>query len=486
MKQLLAIFCKDARRSRTHIAIVAALTALLAVLTPRYEPMFTSHTADLNRAIDILQFLLPVTWWAAIAHVVHAEPLAGDRAYWFTRPYSRFTLFGAKLLFCAAFILAPFLLSDCAIVYAEGFSPVALFRGLLSRQAVAGAVLLMPALIVAALTRSMRQFVLALLGVAVALILLVPLAAHQGNYAIDALAARSSPVQAWFERWGFALWCAVTAGLLLWIYASRRIAIARGLVIGGAALVFLSSLSTSRAVTRLAPIADRHREIAVAFAPQRGTAGIPPTDAGKVQIDLPVEFSGRDRDLLDWAVVQTSITTPAGGAPWKGPWSAMARTEPAGAIELHLDAVDYDRLRRGPVRIGVVLGVTLYERTESVRVARAGGWMAVPGVGAVSLRNDSPWSYLLWRMPFRYAAERLVYRFYGPDPAAPFHTQSSNGHPISDLFHISPIVQWIVMVNPPKPRVVRSATIDVEREIDFLRRDLVIPDVRLSDWVVAN
>ena len=70
MKEALHIFLKDARRAWPYIVIVLAITAALAYLTPRYTPWFGFGAERLNRTVTILQFLLPVSWWFAIAHVV--------------------------------------------------------------------------------------------------------------------------------------------------------------------------------------------------------------------------------------------------------------------------------------------------------------------------------------------------------------------------------------------------------------------------------
>jgi hypothetical protein len=485
MKQVLAILWKDARRSRAPLAIATALTAALAILTPHYEPFYAHNAASVNRAIDILQLLLPLVWWAVVAHIVHGEPLAGDRQFWLTRPYSRWRLFGAKLLFCAVFLLGPFLLSDIAILAATGFSPLPLFPKLVLRQLVVGGTLLIPPFLVAALTRSMRQFILTLLGCGVAFTLLIPIVGSQpGNYVFDRLAGHSGP-QAWLDDHGFVLWCAVTLGFLVWLYTARRVAIARTVVIVAAALFLGSAALPPRAFVPAPPTPDRHPEIGVVFAPQRHvTTRAYPT---KMQVDFPVELTGRARDLLDWQLGIITIT-PADGPAWTSRWNyavASARTGTEDAIELYFDAADYDRLSRGPVRVDAVLGVTLYDLVETVPVRQRDEWTVVPGVGKVQLCHEpASWTYLWWRTPLDYPAEKLVYRLYGPDRGTPIHHGSDFGHLSSQLLHIGPIVSAADPAMLSSGIGATSAEIDVERETDFIRRDLTIPSVRLSDFVV--
>jgi len=478
MKQLLAILRKDALRSRGPLAIATAVAAALAVLTPRYVPFYPHNQPSLNRAIDVLQLLLPLAWWAVIAHVVHGEPLAGDRQFWITRPYSRLHLLGAKFLFCAAFLLAPFLLADVAIVASLGFSPVALLPKLVLRQLTLGGALLIPAFLVAALTRSTRQFILVLLGFAVAITLLVPLVMRQpGNYVFDRLAPQSG-LPAWIGDHTFVLWCAVTLGFLVWLYASRRVAVARGVTIAAAA-VFLASIAMPSRAFVPPPDAPRHPEIGVAFAPSRRvtTNGYP----AKTQIDLPIDLTGRARDLLDWELGSITIT-PADGPAWSSRWNyavATARTGSEEAIEIYLDAPDYDRLTRGPVRVDAILGVSVYAPVATVPVPHMYEWTTVPGIGKVQLCQDVSTYYLWWRTPLGYPAEKLVYRPHGATPLA---QSSSSGHPTSEAFGISPVKSWATQLMLPPATSAWAVEIDVERETDFIRRDLTIPNVRLSDW----
>jgi hypothetical protein len=478
MKQVLAILQKDVRRSRAPLAVATGLTAVLAILTPRYEPFYDHGVRSLDHALDVLQILLPFVWWAAVAHVVQGEPLAGDRQFWLTRPYSRLHLLGAKLLFCAAFLLGPFLLADLAIVAAMGFSPAALFPRLLLRQLTLGGALLVPAFIAAALTRSMRQFILFVLACGVALTVLIPLVARQpGNFVLNRLAP-SSPVEVWFDHWFFALWCAVTLSFLVWLYGVRRVGIARGVALGATALLFASTALPSRTPVPAPPAPGRHPEIAAVFVPENGP--IKPRDAGKTQVELPIGFTGRARDLLDWQL-GTITVTPADGIPWQSNWDLMAangRSDVADAIEINLNSADYERLTRGPVRIDAVLGVTVYDRIETVAIPRMDEWTTVPGIGKVQLHQI----YLWWRTPFGYPPEKLVYR--PPGTGQRWHA-SSFGHFTSQLFNFSPIASWVAPLDlTPGFAVPQSLEIDVERETDFIRRELTIPSVRLSDFVV--
>jgi ABC-type transport system involved in multi-copper enzyme maturation permease subunit len=161
MRQAIHTFRKDTRRSVPYIAVVSGITALLAILTPRWTSVYISETRPLNTTVDLLQLLLPVAWWFTIALLVQGESLVGDRQFWLTRPYSRWSLLFAKILFCVVFLTAPMLAGDCLVLSAEGFSPTALIPGLLWRHCVLADTFMLAAMTLAALTRNTRQFVIA-------------------------------------------------------------------------------------------------------------------------------------------------------------------------------------------------------------------------------------------------------------------------------------------------------------------------------------
>src|SRR5271157_72092 len=154
MRQAIHIFCKDARHCRPYIAVVLALTAMSAWLAYR-QVLPGAHNVE-----PLFLSLIPLAWWLTIGAAVQAESLAGDRQFWVTRPYSWKSLLAAKLLFAAAFIGLPVLLSDCLTLLANGFNPLTLIPGLLLRQAWLAGVLGLP-FAVAALTRTIRDLVLA-------------------------------------------------------------------------------------------------------------------------------------------------------------------------------------------------------------------------------------------------------------------------------------------------------------------------------------
>src|SRR5579863_636659 len=107
MRQTLHIFKKDVRYLRWEIALVLLLVAAFAQFQ-------TSEREDLPNV------LIPLAWLYLIGRVIQAEALPGYKQFWITRPYSRSSLFAAKMLFLLVFVTLPIAISDVLIVRGAG------------------------------------------------------------------------------------------------------------------------------------------------------------------------------------------------------------------------------------------------------------------------------------------------------------------------------------------------------------------------------
>ena len=159
MRQVLTVFRKDVRRFRPHLAGFLGLMAIFgwldAVLPQRREfqafPFF-------------FEILFLIAGWYLTVMIVHQEALPGDRQYWLTRPISWSSLMLAKLLFVAVFFNLPVLACNLAALLANGLSPFAYAAPLLARQALLILLLILPAMAMAAATRDIGQFAIAIFG----------------------------------------------------------------------------------------------------------------------------------------------------------------------------------------------------------------------------------------------------------------------------------------------------------------------------------
>jgi hypothetical protein len=511
MRHTIHIFLKDARRSWPYTAVVFAITAILAVLTPKWAPAYNPATSTRNNTVDFLQLLLPVAWWFTIAHVVHGEELVGDRQFWVTRPYSWKSLCAAKVLFCVAFLAAPFLICDCIILSADGFSPAAMIPGLLWRQYYLAAMLLLPPFVLAALTRTMRHFALTCLAILIAFLVLTDLlpiffwtglTPFQHFNALAATLNRAHPgARSWFEAWGAGvLFGAGGLSLLLWQYALRRTAAVRIVVMALLAWGLISSAWPPRAVARATaaqppvPTAE-YPEIAVVFAPEHGRPNRPGISSG-IDVFVPIELTGRNRELLDDRLVAV-IVTPEGGEAWIP--AGWGYSHPPGGgdwITLSLDRRDFERLNRAPVKLQALFGVIVYEKQSVVKLRPGGEWAKIPGFGAVAIPQSSSFPLVCWRAPLQLPSVKIAYTIRGPDSAVLCQGEWSGTYPPAsgDTLHISPVVYSATPVNTPglnRSSQLRLTSADeaeftVERPLALVRRDLLIPAVRLGDYVVTS
>jgi hypothetical protein len=188
MRQVLAIFTKDARRFWPEILVSFAL--LIALV--RVYPMQWTEPGLIHRATGLfgisgapsgvlaacLVVLVPISWWILIARLVHCEKLVGHTQFWITRPYEWPKLVAAKLLFLAVFLYAPFFAAQCLLLDSGGFHPFSHIAGLLLNLVYLTAVVVLPLAALSALTTGFGRLTLLLLGV----ILFIVLAATVSDY----------------------------------------------------------------------------------------------------------------------------------------------------------------------------------------------------------------------------------------------------------------------------------------------------------------
>jgi hypothetical protein len=143
-------------------------------------------------------------------------------------------------------------------------------------------------------------------------------------------------------------------------------------------------------------------------------------------------------------------------------------------------------LSRAPVRLDATLAVSVYDFVRRVSLPLNERWTAVPGIGFARLVRDRWWTRVEWRTPLRLPSERLAYDLHGQLNVAPFYARSARGYPDEQAFHSSPVQTWTDPVGAPMGEGISSVNVTVGRPVDRLRRDLSIPDLRLSDWVMAR
>ncbi|HUP04182.1 MAG TPA: hypothetical protein VMU19_09340 [Bryobacteraceae bacterium] len=235
----LRIFRKDVRRLWPQCALACAAIAWSAA----YNPMGGDHYAELRH------LLAPVLCWVLAISVIHEERLVGDNQYWLTRPYTWRTLLAAKALFLLAFINLPLLVFQCVGIAAAGFSPLAWISALFWRQVFISIFFVMPAVALAALTKSIGQVILSAGASGLALLIVMGLLAElSGDWSID-----WGDLE-WIKQCGAALAAAGASAVIVFQYRRRRKALAAGMLAGVFALcmavVFAPFWSAAPAIQR--------------------------------------------------------------------------------------------------------------------------------------------------------------------------------------------------------------------------------------------
>src|SRR3984893_3153121 len=164
MNQILRIFKKDARHHWPEILTSLALLALF----PRHElrPWQNSNAfSSLSPYFFILsgRYITPATilfWAFLVVRVVQGESLVGDRQWWVTKPYEWWNLLAAKLLFILIFVSVPLFHVHLLLLHQFGFPILPNLSTLLLTQLALYFVLVLPALLLASLTKNFSQLLL--------------------------------------------------------------------------------------------------------------------------------------------------------------------------------------------------------------------------------------------------------------------------------------------------------------------------------------
>jgi hypothetical protein len=382
---ILHIFKKDIR----HLWPAVALSLVLLAILSHEDRWRMDWMPGLNEGW--LNILLPLAWAVLIALVIHEEPLGDDREFWTTRPYRRRTLLAAKALFLIVCVQIPVLLADAYIVAGRGFSPLRYLPQLLTKQALIGALVVLPATAIAALTRKLPTFLLTAIGFPAAVLL------------VDS-SLRSPFYRAPDQDTRVGLTITVTgllAVLLILIrYFGRERLLSRALAAGGGlagAAVFLFIPPAFTASVRSAFV--RAPEVPSIRLNQRAPDPVLPPffPADFAAVSVPVAVSGIPSGrLFSVQGLTTEIIGPGGDrheasfAPWEssarprfiaGFYSADEGRQPW--LLLSIDRALYSGLQAPGARLTGKALVSIYRWGETVWMP-IGASRTVPGIGRCS------------------------------------------------------------------------------------------------------
>jgi hypothetical protein len=132
--------------------------------------LWTGYFVDL--AFPVMrssEAIFPIVWCYLIARIVHGESLSGTRQFWLSRPYRRSSLFVAKVMFVAAYLILPLATAQLVVLTVRGFPVGDGLAAVAWEQLLYVVIWVLPAMAIASLTTSLAQFIPAMLLVPVML-----------------------------------------------------------------------------------------------------------------------------------------------------------------------------------------------------------------------------------------------------------------------------------------------------------------------------
>lgn len=384
MRHALVIFRKDVRRLRAPLAGFVTLMAIFgwmeAVLPRRREFQSFPYTFEI---------LLLIAGGYLAVMAMHQEVLSGDRQYWLTRPISRGSLFLAKATFLVVFFNLPVLAGNLAALIVNGLSPIMFLTPLIAKQVFLTALLILPVMALASVTRDLGQFVIGLFAVfAVALVISLgysefPASTNWGGFA-------------WIQTSAIAV-IAIAASIatLALQYRQRRtvvsLAIASaGVVVCAAApginlwhAAFHLRSGTPPPSLRLTLESDRD------LTPGRGVLGMARGTERYVRIVLPVRLTGipAGSQLLSERIdaripgVWSSGWNDAGGTYRLEGEKTLLPQDGAYWQYFYIDRAVYQRVKDAPVDLRTSTAFTLLSAAETTRLATPTRSASVPAFG---------------------------------------------------------------------------------------------------------
>lgn len=490
MREALHIFRKDVRHLWPGILLVLAVTALEGWL----------NTAALNPLQSAVGLLWALSCMYLGASVIYEERLPGHEQYWLTRPYCWRRLLLAKMLFLVVFLALPQLVSQSIALAANGVSPLAHLTGLLCTSLFFGTGVGLAVAALAAVTGNLLQFMWAILPLATVEFLSLILA-DPGKW-----------------RWGNVEWIrdsaiaaavlAAAAIILILQYSRRKTIWSRGVLAVTILLVsaapFLGNWHMAFAIQTGLHKRTDPSGIRISFesAGRRlsgyGIGAFSPTRQEE-GIAIPILVTGIPAGVqIIGERIAAAIEAP-GGRSWRSAWTATGGLAGVNPLEdsrliradgpswqyLNVDRSFYRAVKDTPVEIHTSVALTLLGDPQSAPLAAQGRTRDLPRGGLCYVGQGLRSNLIVsctWpmRAPARaYVAARSVQTGQALEslltPAgsySPYPTSGSVWDQAAAMFSA-----------PPEPLELKLET---WQALAHFERDLDIPAIRLSDYVVRR
>ena len=514
------IFKKDMRLSWRLALAVAALHWVTPVIMMTLSDSARGR-GSLSNLLGILLLAGPLATGFLLIIVVQHDAIPGVRQDWLVRPIRRRDLMLAKLLFAALAVQLPIFLADLTALFVSGYSPTSSISVAIQQSVLQMLVINLPFLALGSMTRNLLEMISGgvVLGFAVAI--------------VDALTS-GTPFLEPLVRTGlswimdsaeFAVLAVGASAVLMLAYLRRRTAFARTLTGGVAALCLLAWFIPWRpafAVQKLLSTEpDSSGSVALDFDPAAGrfrppAGALTPDDAlkmllrdqGAIQVYLPIRVAGLPHDSaiqMDYAEARLIANGKIERLTLER-WNA--RSDESGNPKqwvfpaFGIPAATYTRVKDQHVRLEVDHWLTLAQVVSSQAIPAIDADLIVPGVGrcrtklnaaetavqlscAAGVTIAACFNSFLEHVP---TGQRNPNQFgcgtYAPVVLSPVLNPALIPFAVNFPFR-DPSALAQFPVDGSKLRSSR-AVFQRYRVLDHFTRKLVIPDVRLSDWLAET
>jgi hypothetical protein len=511
------IFKKDCKLT-WPLVVGVALLHFLARITQFKIGHFGGNPA-LGPLLNLLREAGYLTSILLIAVVVHQDPIPGSRQDWLVRPIWRRDLLLAKLVFVLLLVQGPMLAADVFHSLLDGFSFQQSVTASLSRAFFLFFAFYLPGLTFAALTANFAQAIVA--GVMIFL----------GGFSIGLLinvlffgGRLRPPVEfsglAWIDQSERALLAlAIGVAILGLQYFRRKTELSRYLF-GAGVFIWVGTLLTPWAPAfamqkRFSPHAGSAKEIQIAFDPSVGK--LPAVMA--TNLDSQQRFPRDNNDMLVGLPLRIGYLAPE--ALLKSDHSEIKIAVPGGKsvnigtgddFEVHGDdAVGsshqlvripgdiFEHVKDVPATLEIHYSFTLLHASQALAMPALAGNQRSDEVGWCKTRvNDARTAVLMacltpGNAP---ACARVFLENNSTHQHNPIRSACSmNYAPYVDTFDGDAVSRFGFLLPfrdasglaqyPVDGRQLADAQVFLRlyRPVDHFSRDLVIPSVRLSDWV---
>jgi hypothetical protein len=380
MDQILHIFKKDARR---HWPEILGSLAILGLFT-RHELHPSAMRPDFYGSSFFLFFVsgrvltpaLVLAWAFLIIRVIQSEILIGDRQWWITKPYERWKLFLAKLLFIFVFISVPLYHSQLFLLHKAGFSLLPYLWSVVLLQIALPCVLILFSILLACLTRNLGQAVLTLVTLVAVAIALAWLASQEPGNSMSRHSELSQTISN----------CLIFGGALLapvWQYARRNAWQSRGFVcaalLGGA--LFGAFLPNGKDIEGFYPlVSSKDLPVQISIHPFEGLTSRRPNWYGTpedVRLSIPASVSSVAPGTV---VLIDGINISADTAQdskwnhgWEGQYLRIWPEDHQKDLTYPVRRKEYDESKSKRLNLRVEIALSEYQETEprSIRLSSA-------------------------------------------------------------------------------------------------------------------